>query len=63
MRPSPFLDDPRDLLSHHVTLAMTTPMAQLAAIHIGEAIRQAELARASGLDLPQAPAVAPCVGK
>jgi len=52
MRPSPFLNDPRDLMTHHLTLAMNTSMQAVAAIHIGAAIHQAELAKASGLDLP-----------
>jgi len=52
MRPSPFLNDPRDLVTHHLTLAMTTSMEAVAAIHIGAAIHQAELAKASGLNPP-----------
>lgn len=59
MRQSPFLDDPRDLLTHHVTLAMNSPMEEVAAIHIGAAIRQGELAKASGLKLPQPLATLP----
>ncbi len=49
MRTSPFLQDPRDLLSHHVALAIESPTAEIAAIHIRQAEHQAEVARASGL--------------
>jgi hypothetical protein len=59
MRPSPFLDDPRDLLTYHVTLAMNSTMQAVAALHISAAIHQAELAKASGLSLPHSPARKP----
>lgn len=49
MRPSPFLQDPRDLLSQHVALAIESAMPELAAMHIRQAEHQAELAKASGL--------------
>lgn len=51
MRPSPFLQDPRDLLTRHVALAVAAPMEELAAMHIRAAEHQAELAAASGLDM------------
>ncbi|SFP77278.1 hypothetical protein SAMN04488241_1072 [Sphingomonas rubra] len=58
MRSSPFLDDPRDLLAHHVALAVASPMEELAAIHIRAAEHHAELAKASLLTL-NAPFVTP----
>jgi len=59
MRASPFLDDPRDLLTSHIALAVAAPMEELAAMHIRAAEHHAELARANGLDLPghQSPTV------
>lgn len=51
MRASPFLQDPRDLLTRHVALAIEAPMEELAVLHIKAAEHQAELARASGLEL------------
>ena len=51
MRPSPFLQDPRDLLSQHVALAIAAEMPEIAAIHIRQAEHQAALAKASGLPI------------
>jgi len=51
MRPSPFLHDPRDLLSQHVALAIEAEMPKIAAIHIRQAEHQAALAKASGLPI------------
>jgi len=51
MRTSPFLQDPRDLLSYHVALAIEAPTVEIAAIHIRQAEHQAGLARASCLAL------------
>ncbi|SFP56909.1 hypothetical protein [Sphingomonas rubra] len=51
MRRSPFLQDPRDLLTHHVALAVESPMEEVRAMHIRAAEHQAELAKASGLTI------------
>lgn len=50
MRPSPFLDDPRDKMRRHVAAAVASPIEAVRAIHIRAAEHQAALARASGLD-------------
>lgn len=50
MRPSPFLNDPRDEMRRHVAKAVASPIEAVRAIHIRAAEHQAALARASGLD-------------
>jgi hypothetical protein len=56
MRPSPFLDDPRDKMRRHVAEAVASPIEAVRAIHIRAAEHQAALARASGLnDAPARP--------
>ncbi len=55
MRRSPFLEDPRDLLTHHVALAVDSPIEEVRAIHIRAAEHHAEVARASGLPLAPTP--------
>lgn len=51
MRASPVLQDPRNLLTRHVALAIDAPMEELAVSHSKAAEHQAELARASALPL------------
>ena len=51
MRLSPFVDDPRDLFTHHIALAIEAPMPEIAAIHIRAAEHHAELAKASRLPI------------
>ncbi|MBD8547044.1 hypothetical protein [Sphingomonas sp. CFBP 8760] len=55
MRPSPFLDDPRDKMRRHIAEAVASPIEAVRAIHIRAAEHQAALARASGLDDAAAP--------
>ena len=52
MPESPFVDDPREKLREHIALAVSSPMTEVAAIHIRAAEHLAELAKANGLPRP-----------
>ena len=49
--PSPFLQDPRDLMARSIARAVESPIEAVRAINIAAAIHQAEIAKASGLPL------------
>lgn len=47
----PFLDDPRDLARQAIARAVSTPLEQVAAIHIDQAEHHAAMALDHGLPL------------
>jgi hypothetical protein len=51
MRQSPFLDDPRDMMRHHIARVVASPIEEVRAINLRAAEHHAALAKASGLDI------------
>lgn len=51
MRDKPLLEDPSEAVIVHLTKAVSTPMREIAVIHIDLALHQAELAAACGIAL------------